>query len=89
MKLRDYRKNTYHVCKAWQFNPRNIRRTDELCRCLDRWVQSDRTAAIYDYDKCNPPMIVGYCSDRMNAGRAKGILRLLASKLDLVFIYQP
>lgn len=61
---------------AWWEHKDSARLADRMRRCLERWANSDRKAETYDY-KGHFPMYIHYCADRMNAGRAKGLLRLM------------
>lgn len=76
MKLRHYKRNTYTICMAW-VNCDTFQNKNYLRCCLARWARASKgpESEDYGYDG-NSKGIVEYCSDRMNAGRAKAILRL-------------
>lgn len=78
MKLRDYREHTYAVCQAWLLGP-SPKTKLRLIRNLQRWaMHTIRDGELNDYGyQGDVKGHIQYCSDRMNQGRAKAILRLL------------
>lgn len=89
MRLRDYQKHTFRLCMAWVRNP-TARNTDRLVNNLRRWSRftGHGELADYGYQDKKPDDLrwhVHYCSDRMNQGRAKAILRLMSAQLDRLF----
>jgi hypothetical protein len=81
MKLRDYKKHTFRVCTKW-INAPNISNTDQMLANLRRWARFTGHGAQEDYgysykSTANVQYLIFYCSDRMNQGRAKALLRLL------------
>ena len=81
MKLRDFQIHTYGLCMAFLRNP-TVRNTDRLVRNLRRWTRHRGYWNLDDYGyklETSETLAntISYCSDRMNQGRAKAILRLM------------
>lgn len=81
MKIRDYKLHTYKVCNKWLRNKTNDNKK-LMINNLNRWIRIDDGIAEndYGYEAKNLNELcwcVSYCSDRMNQGRAKALIRLL------------
>lgn len=78
MKLRNYQLHTYFLCNRYAWNPSTYNR-ERLVLNLKRWAGFiGRDGPLHDYGYTGEPIgHVRYCSDRMNQGRAKALLRLL------------
>lgn len=78
MKFNDYRKTTYKICIRFCNYSWSTKNLYQLKCVLHKWLECKRDGELEDYgydgDVLNHLM---YCSDRMNMGRAKALLRLL------------
>ena len=86
MKIRDFRDHTFRVCDAY-LHHKSQRNRERMRLNLLRWSrhrQGDELAD-YGYSMDNHESLlwtISYCSDRMNQGRAKAILRLLREETE-------
>lgn len=81
MKIRDYRLHSYNICSKWLRNKSN-KNNRLLVNNLNRWINIENGKAEndYGYQAKNLDELcwhVSYCSDRMNQGRAKALLRMM------------
>ena len=85
MKLRHVKKHTFQICINYNKN-QSAKNTRRLYMTLRRWAKKrpkyKGAKPLDDYgytaDTFEILLIhIGYCSDRMNQGRAKALLRLL------------
>ena len=74
-KQKPYQSRTFKKCMAYLKEPTQERK-ESLIRCLERWATSEHQLPGYDYGDLGLSGAIEYCSDRMNSGRAKGILTL-------------
>lgn len=74
-KQKPYQSRTLKKCMAYLKEPTQERK-ESLIRCLERWATSEHQLPEYDYGDIGLAGAIEYCSDRMNSGRAKGILTL-------------
>ena len=73
-----YIAKTFDRCINYERNPTQ-RNLDLLIHNLERWA--NHPYQLDDYGYTDEVMLqIEYCSDRMNSGRAKAILRLLKEK---------
>lgn len=80
-KQKPYQSRTYKKCMAYLKEPTPDRRAS-LMRCLERWATSEYQLPEYDYSDSTLYYAIEYCSDRMNSGRAKGILKLFKMEVE-------
>jgi hypothetical protein len=78
MKLRHFKRYTRSLCLAY-LRARNFRNTDRLVLNLNAWKASgnDQDYGYKAKDREELNLHIRYCSDRMNPGRARAILRLM------------
>ena len=76
--IKKFKKSTYNICTNYYKNQSEYNRL-RLIDNLKRWSRLEPSTDAYLYDdyKHKPLELIMYCSDRMNVGRAKAILRLL------------
>jgi len=86
MKIRDFRDHTFKVCDAY-LRHKSQRNRERMRLNLLRWSRHRRGGELadYGYSMDNHESLlwtISYCSDRMNQGRAKAILRLLREETE-------
>lgn len=86
MKIRDFRDHTFKVCDAY-LRHKSQRNRERMRLNLLRWSRHRQGDELtnYDYGMDNHESLlwaISYCSDRMNQGRAKAILRLLREETE-------
>ena len=74
MKIRDYKRHTFEVCEKYRRAP-TFRSLMRVVRNLRRWMHGKGEPYNYTGQTFNGTL--EYCSDRMNPGRAKALLKLL------------
>ena len=75
MKFKDYRKTTFKICQRF-CKDQSDKNLYQLKCVLTKWSRDSCQLEDYGYTG-NVFDNIAYCSDRMNSGRAKAILRLL------------
>lgn len=87
MKIRDFKDHTFRVCDAY-LRHQSQRNRERMRLNLLRWSRHRGRCgelADYGYSMENHESLlwtISYCSDRMNQGRAKAILRLLREETE-------
>lgn len=81
LQIRNFKKHTLTLCNRYLHNP-SVRNLDKMVINLRRWSHTYDKYSMEDYgypsyDHERLRWNISYCSDRMNPGRAKAILRMM------------